>query len=419
MPPRRTLVAAVAAASLVAACSSGDDDATADPADATGSSTAATDGGEATATGTAGAPGEDPAATTTGGDGTVAAGAGERPAGDERDFGEIDELVAELADERDLDGAGLVVVDREDGIVHEVYVGDVDADRVSLIASSSKMISAGVLANLADRGLLDLDAPVADVAPWGSGNPDVTPAQLVSGSSGLVGLLDDPLFAPYLCQFIASGTLQACASQVFTTEADDDRVVAPDTEFRYGGAAWTVAGAVAEVASGRTWAELIDEIYVGPCEVPSLGYGNHFAQLGPTFTYPAAFDGDPSILPPTDTPNIEGGAWITPPDYARLLLLHLREGRCGDEQVLSPEAVERMHADRVNAVYGGGELPGYGFGWWVDDERITDPGAYGSVPWLDLEDGYGAYLVIEADSTTGASFAAALHDPVDAVMAGT
>ena len=57
-------------------------------------------------------------------------------------------------------------------------------------------------------------------------------------------------------------------------------------------------------------------------------------------------------------------------------------------------------------------------GWWVDREtgRISDGGAYGSVPWLDLEDGYGAYLVIEADSGTGGEIAGRLENVVDDAM---
>ena len=57
-------------------------------------------------------------------------------------------------------------------------LGRLHADRVSLLASSSKMITAGVLLHLADDGLLDMDAPVADVVDWGAGNPTITPAQL-------------------------------------------------------------------------------------------------------------------------------------------------------------------------------------------------------------------------------------------------
>jgi CubicO group peptidase (beta-lactamase class C family) len=61
----------------------------------------------------------------------------------------------------------LIVVDQEDGVVHEEYWGEFDADRTSLIASSGKMIAAGVLMSLDDQGILDVDAPVADVAMWG------------------------------------------------------------------------------------------------------------------------------------------------------------------------------------------------------------------------------------------------------------
>jgi CubicO group peptidase (beta-lactamase class C family) len=280
------------------------------------------------------------------------------------------------------------------------------------------MITAGVLLRLHDDGLLDIDAPVADVVDWGDGNPAITPAQLLSNSSGLVGLLPDPGYSPYVCQYLAAGTLQDCAESIFSTPDDDADIVAPDTEFRYGGAQWQVAGAVAEVASGKPWDQLIDEIYVQPCGLETLAYNNHFTQFGPGgFDYPTEFAGDPSTLEPTDNPNMEGGAYIAPPDYAELLLMHLRGGRCGDTQVLSQAALDRMHADRIGPTYGAdaGPATGYGMGWWVDRTtgRITDGGAYGSMPWLDLEDGYGAYLVIEADSATGMELATALYEVVE------
>jgi len=338
------------------------------------------------------------------------------------DFSAVGPIVADFLEDRDLEGAGLVVVQQEDGVVHEQYWGSFDAERISLVASSSKMITAGVLLRLHDDGLLDIDAPVAEVTPWGAGNPAVTPAQLVSNSSGLVGLLPDPAYQPYVCQFLPAGSLQECARTIFTTTADDADVVPPDTEFRYGGAQWQVAGAVAEIASGRSWAELIEEIYVRPCGLETLAFNNHFTQFGAVgFDYPDGFDGDPSTLQPTANPNLEGGAYVTPGDYAALLLMHLRDGRCGDEQVLSPAALDRMHADRVGEVYGGAaDGSGYGMGWFVDRSsgRISDPGAYGSVPWLDLADGYGAYLVLEADSNAGGRLAAELYDVVEDAVTG-
>ena len=339
------------------------------------------------------------------------------------DFSAVSPIVQAFVDEHGLNGAGLIVVDRDDGVVHEDYWGEFSADRISLVASSSKMITAGVLLHLADEGLLDMDAPVADAVDWGAGNPTITPAQLVSSSSGLVGLLDDPSYPPYVCQFLVAGTLQDCAATIFTTPDDDADVIAPDTEFRYGGGQWQVAGGLAEAVSGKSWSELIDEIYVAPCGLDTLAYTNPWTQGGigaDGFNYPSLFDGDVTKLVPTDNPNMEGGAYVTTGDYAKLLLMQLRGGMCGDEQVLSQASLDRMQSDRIGEVYGGEVRPGmgYGMGWWVDKASglINDPGAFGAVPWLDLDDGYGAYLVIESDATTGYILASQLFDPVDAAV---
>ena len=333
---------------------------------------------------------------------------------------ELDRLVAAEG----LDGAGLVVVDAVDGVVLEHYVGNIDARRVSLIASASKTITAGVLSHLDDEGVLDLDAPVARYAEWGRAHPDITVAQLLSNSSGLKGLDDGPPYAPYLCQYLAAGTLQECARTIFTTPADDADVVPPDTEFRYGGAQWQVAGAVAELASGRSWAQLVEDTFVRPCGLTSLAYNNHFAQMvSPegVFSYPPQFKGDPATLTATRNPNMEGGAYVTAPDYARLVLMQLRGGRCGATRVLSESAVRRMQTDRIGPAYRGttgSEPEGYGLGWWVDrDTRyVEDAGAYGAVPWIDLDRRYGAYLVVEHQSRDGAKLAAALRPRIETML---
>ena len=359
-PTDRTGASAIArvacgALVLLAVACSDDDDATPSASVAVTTVAPATSGGPSTS-----APATTAAdAASTSAPRSAPTTAGTAPAtsapGGADDFSAVTPIVQQFVDERGLDGAGLVVVDRDDGIVHEEYWGEFGPDRISLVASSSKMITAGVLLRLQDDGLLDIDAPVAAVADWGAGNPAVTPAQLLSNSSGLVGLLPDPAYTPYVCQFLAAGTIQDCAASIFTTPDDDADIVAPDTEFRYGGAQWQVAGAVAEVAAGKPWAQLIDEIYVQPCGLTTLAYNNHFAQLGePAFEYPTAFGADPSTLQATENPNMEGGVYVAPPDYAELLLMHLRGGRCGDAQVLSQAALDRMHADRIGPAYGAG-----------------------------------------------------------------
>jgi CubicO group peptidase (beta-lactamase class C family) len=358
-------------------------------------------------------------ATGCSGDEPAAAAGTQEADAREYDFSEVDPIVEAFIAEHDLNGAGLVVVDEDEGIVGEQYFGEFDADRVSLVASASKTVTAGVLVRLADQGELDLDQPIAEYVDWAAGqNPDVTVAQLLSGSSGFVGLLPTPAYGPYVCQFLPTVEIEDCATSAWTTPDDDADIVAPDTEWRYGGVQWQIAGAVAETVSGKPWSELLEETYVEPCGVESMGWNNHWTQIGEGLGgYPAEFDGDPGVLSPTDNPSMEGGLYIDPVDYAELLLMQLRDGRCGDTQVLEPESVERMHTDRIEA-YGGKTLTGsgYGFGWWVDrgdSGRITDPGAYGAVPWLDLDGGFGAYLVIEADARLGVQLAGQLYEPVE------
>ncbi len=332
------------------------------------------------------------------------------------DFTEVSAVVDAFVAEEGLNGAGLIIVEQDDGVVHEEYWGEFDAERVSLVASAAKSVSAGVLMRLDDEGLLDVDAPVADVVDWGSANPDITPAQLLSHSSGLPGVFENLGIEAYDCQFAASIRLQDCAADAFSTPEDDADVVAPDTQVRYGGISWQIAGAVAEVASGRSWAELIDETYVQPCgfEPGSFGYTNGF---------PPDFGGDSANLVMTDNPNIEAGLFTTPGAYAEWLLVNLRGGVCGDgQQVLSQRALDAMHADRIDEVFGGtffvDKEYGLGQGWAIrrDNSRLLDPGIFGTVPWLDLAGGYGAYLVIEDTSATGQALAFSIWDLVDAAV---
>lgn len=324
------------------------------------------------------------------------------------DFSEVGRVVGDHVAGTGLNGAGLVVVDADDGVVYEDYWGEFDADRVSLVASSSKQITAVILLRLHQEGVLDVDRPIVEIVgdAWGDDGDDLgdrTIAQMVSNSSGLVGLAPNPAYPPYLCQFLADEEIESCARAIYTTPNDDDDLVAPDTEYRYGGAQWQLAGGVAEVASGERWDALVQRILVEPCGLgDDFGYTNHWlALVGAGLGYPANFDGrDLSILPDTGNPHMEGGVYVTTPDYAELLLLHLRGGDCRNGSVLSPETLAIAHRDRAEEWGGDAGQPdtGYGYGWFHDRTtgRLSDPGAYGSVAWLDLDDGYGAYLVLEA-----------------------
>lgn len=341
---------------------------------------------------------------------------------DALDFSEFDRILTDYAAADDVEGLSAVVVHRERGVVHEAGYGAFEADRLYLIASSSKVLSAGVIMRLQDEGLLDVDEPIGTYVgdAFGEGHAELTLAQMLSNSSGLVGLVDDPTYAPYVCQYLPGGTLTECAEDIYTADDADD-IVEPDTMFRYGGGQWQLAGGVAEVVSDKSWAELVEETYVEPCGTDSLGYTNEFSMAGTG--YPDYFEGDVANLTATMNPSIEGGAYVTARDYGKLLLMHLRGGLCDDTRVLSMEAVAQMQEDRIAAAYDGStgnpRLEGYGLGWWIDRDNpgvVVDRGAYGSLPWLDTERGYGVFIVMEGSSSEERSLMTEAKPVLDALF---
>jgi CubicO group peptidase (beta-lactamase class C family) len=352
----------------------------------------------------------------------------------ELDFAEFDAAVSAFLTKNGLRGASSAVVQKDCGAVHTQGYGEFPADRVYLVGSSSKVVSSAVLLRLADRGMLDLDAPIGQyVAAWGNGGkPELEVAQMLSNSSGLVSLTDNPLYLPYLCQYRTSGSVSDCAHAIYAAK-DADKRIPPDTEFHYGGAQWQLAGGIAEAVTGTSWADLVRDTYAA-CDVPSLGFTNQFSLNGPggSFDYPPSFQGDPANLPSTDNPSIEGGLYINALDYGKLLLMHLRDGQCDGGRVLSQAATRRMREDRILIAYdgttagmtgrttGATAFAGYGLGWWVDRDHggvFADPGLYGAFPWLDLNRNYGAFIAIEGDSgQTGGALYAAVKPVLDAAF---
>ncbi len=180
------------------------------------------------------------------------------------DFSAFDAELDPIVEEYELDGATVAVVHRDAGLIHERAYGAFEVDRRSLLASSSKVLSAGVLGRLADDGLVDLDAPISTyVGDWGERDHDFDPslAQILSNSSGMLGIVDNPAYPQYLCMVSERTTLGECGRTIYT--ASDARVtVAPDTEYRYGGAPWQLAGAIAEQVSGKSWNTLIGDVFL-------------------------------------------------------------------------------------------------------------------------------------------------------------
>jgi CubicO group peptidase (beta-lactamase class C family) len=159
--------------------------------------------------------------------------------------------------------------------------------------------------------------------------------------------------------------------------------------FDYGGSQWQLAGVTAAISANATWNQLVDEYLGTPCQLEVFTFGNMWEDL-------TLWDGSAASLLGQSNPNIEGGAITNLADYAKLLQVHLNGGFCGENRVLSETALSKMREDRGGVVE---NYPTpYGMGWWISTDNsgvYDDPGAFGSISFVDTERGFAGYVAID------------------------
>lgn len=309
----------------------------------------------------------------------------------EFDFSAADQVLQDLIDE-DLvrEGISYILVERDLGVIHERAFGDHAPNIITMLASTSKVPSAMLLMALdSDESLdFDIDTPVENYLPWDGVYGDRTVGQMLSNTSGIPGLSGLVDYGPHLCQFMPDVQLRDCARILYAYELPGSRP--PETRFDYGGSQWQLAGAVAEVVSGSTWAQAFDAYIATPCELETFRYGNMWTDL-------EGWNGSLDSLRGLDNPHIEGGAVSSLQDYARILLMHLNDGMCGEKRIMSPEAAVAMREDRAAAL---GQ--NYGLGWWIDvpddgsePTLFYDPGFFGAIAWIDTARGIGGFVTVD------------------------
>ena len=315
------------------------------------------------------------------------------------DFSAVDSAAESfVASSPAVRGLTLAVVRKDQGQIYEKGYGEFERDRIILVASAGKVLAAGAIVALVDEGLLELDRPVAEYLDWGDHHPGVTIENLLSMMSGIEGWPEEN----HPCVHDPATTVHDCGRTVFQDESES---IPPGEVYRYSGSAWQLAGAVAEVVSGKSWTDLVDEKLVQPCGLPNTGFVSTDSQS----PYPTEFDGEPASWPPSDNPEIGGGAYSTVNDYSKVLLMHLHDGLCGDERVLSPEMVQHMQKALTpqGATFPVWTFPpavSYGLGWFRtedDPELLVDFGAWGAKAILQLDEGWAAILLVENNFVAG------------------
>jgi CubicO group peptidase (beta-lactamase class C family) len=310
----------------------------------------------------------------------------------------VDERVRQLMEDTpEYSGISYILVDRDQGIVHKAAFGSHTLDDVFLIASTSKLVSASLLMAINDDESVDFDVTrtIDSYLPWEGVYGDVTTEQLLSNTSGIPGYeLWTPQFLahPHVCQTDPTTSLEACAEAIYSNTLEP--TVPPGTTFSYGGSQWQLAGGVAEVVTNSTWNQAFDKYIGQPCGLEVFEYGN----LGTDWTIPgndvSKWTGSADDLIGQDNPQIEGGAISNLEDYAKILLMQLNDGKCGDTQVITPESLASMREDRS------GRFPnGWGYGLGMFLAQPTDfpwhNGYFGSIFWIGDSRGMAGFIAVD------------------------
>lgn len=267
---------------------------------------------------------------------------------------DVRDFVGSELERNGVPGAALAIADRND-IAVETFgsTGRDDQPVVAatpfLIGSVTKSFTAVAALQLAERGKLDLDAPVRDYLPWFTVEPGadldrVTVRTLLNQSSGIpadaggggMRYLDD---VP-----IASAA----------RELDGVELAAPPgTRFEYANGNYVLLGALIEVASGLSYgdylqANVFDPLAmtstftaIGPARSAGMSEGHRywFGLTRPHVTFTDA------LLP-------AGGVISSAPDVARFAQTLLNGGAVDGVRILSRASVAMMQTPAVDATVG-------------------------------------------------------------------
>ena len=312
----------------------------------------------------------------------------------------LDDYVA-VESTRGIVGYSLQIFDR-DGVLFTQSGGNQSDGSTSEIASATKLPSAAAILTLVDSGQLDLDAPISTYL---AKNPAftlpadksaITMRMLLSHTSGLPGLNDQQ---PPCLNVEVVVTLESCAQSV----ANAALVTAPGAEFNYGAADYQLAGYIATLISGQRWQDFFAARIAGPVGMPTFSYGSG------------------------SNPRIAGSASSNVSDYAAFLRMIQNGGSVGGTRVLSPAMITAISTDEIKdkpvhytpfSAARAPDYPVYGLGVFGTAASViapspgpefSDPGLFGTVPWIDEGLGYGAVLLTTTTLDNGLNLGDALR----------
>ncbi|MFB9905745.1 serine hydrolase domain-containing protein [Allokutzneria oryzae] len=328
----------------------------------------------------------------------------------------VDRYVEEYAENAAYPGVA-VAITKGDRVVHLAGYGTVSTgagttSRTRMpIGSVSKSFTALAVLQLADRGALDLDAPVRryvqDFEVADPRSESITVRHLLSNTSGIT---DRTLPEKSLDQ-------PASPAEAVTRAHRATLATAPGTAYRYTNTNFHLAARVVERVSGEPYAEYLRRHVFEPAGM---------RDTTAITTVPRDLPGDVAkghihayglSVPATEPDRFVAGAddvITTAEDMAKWLIVHNNGGRTADGvQLVSARAVSAMHAPYSPQWT-------YGLGWQESNGRVRHNGVWFTFTagQLLLPSGYGVAVLTNSGLALGNEGTTAIEDGIAAVLEG-
>ena len=281
------------------------------------------------------------------------------------------QMIALLQTTPDMDGASLIVI-RGGVVLYESHLGTFTPTTRVPIASASKWLSALTIERLVERGEMSWTDTVGQYMP--DAPPDkqtITLGQLFSHTSGLTHVADACL-GDHL-----HFTLASCADEILASPLESP----PGAAFAYTGNGMQVGGRMAEIATGKAWAQIFSDELTLPLGMPDTGF--NFGNANP---------------------QIAGGVSSTLADYSHVVQMVVQQGQWNGAAFLSASGIAQMQLDQTHGVPMVSTPDpfafGYGYGEWrnsIDAQgtaiQVSSTGTFGSSPWVDNKTGVAAFFL--------------------------
>ncbi|MEM7037579.1 MAG: serine hydrolase, partial [Bacteroidota bacterium] len=324
-------------------------------------------------------------------------------------------MVDSLIVKRHVPGVGICMVHKGEILMSEGFGfanleegKKVDANTMFAIGSSSKAFTTAILGMLVEDGKMDWETPVREYMPdFRMYDPfateHMTALDLVTHRSGLprhdIAWYGTPATREELYQRL--------------------RYFEPTESFRakwqYQNLMYMTAGWLAEKVTGKTWEELVDERIFTPLGMKRSNTSVKVMYEDGNNAAGYRYDGEEDrfvSLPYRDLSTIgpAGSINSSVTEMAEWLKLHLNKGKVGEEALLSPQSIMKMHAPQMvmGAPAGGAEFSerNYGLGWMIYEykgHKVVEHGGnidgFSASVFLMPKDNFGMVVLTNANAT--------------------